>query len=389
MNKEGANSQDSGKNQHQSIVVATTGLALLLAVLIFVAFVAGWLGSKAAQDNGGQSSGATSEIEAANDGNNHVTTQEASIAAVVETAGKSVVSISSQTADYSRGQLVEGAGTGMIISKDGYIMTNKHVVGSARTVTVTTESGDVYSNTSVVGIDKLNDIAFLKIPNVNNMPYVTLGNSSTLRVGQGVIAIGNALGQFKNTVTSGIISGKGRPITAQGAGGAAESLVDLLQTDAAINSGNSGGPLLNLDGQVVGINTAIAADAQNIGFAIPISSAKGMIKELLETGKVKRAYLGVRYVSITPEVKEQYNLNVKNGDLITSSGGSSAVVSDGPAASADLRDKDIIIKVGDQSVMEGNSVATIVGQYRPGETVKLTILRGGKEIVKEIKLGSY
>ncbi len=174
------------------------------------------------------------------------------------------------------------------------------------------------------------DIAFLKINNAEGQKLVpaTIGDSSTVQVGDDVVAIGNALGQFQNTVTSGIISGYGRTVEASSSDGggidgadssATENLDDLFQTDAAINEGNSGGPLVNLNGQVIGINTAIAGDAQNIGFAIPINDVKGLITQVLKTGTFQRPYLGVRYIPLTADVANEYNLSVQNGAFIAPS----------------------------------------------------------------------
>ena len=170
--------------------------------------------------------------------------------------------------------------------------------------------------------------------------------------------------------------------------GESENLTDLIQTDAAINSGNSGGPLLNLKGQVIGINTAIAADAQSIGFAIPISATKGLLTHLIKTGKVERAYLGVQYVSITPEVRKQYGLNTNRGDYVTADQGSS-VQSGGPADKAGVKDKDIIVAVNGNKVGEVASVSSLISEYEPGEKVELTVLRSGKEVKLTATLGTY
>ena len=201
------------------------------------------------------------------------------------------------------------------------------------------------------------------------------------------MAIGNSLGEYQNTVTSGIISGTGRPVSAQ-EGGTVENLTDLLQTDAAINPGNSGGPLVNLSGQVIGINTAIAADAQSIGFSIPINSSKGIIKNLIKTGKVQRAYLGVNYVSITPELAKQYDLPLKQGAYVATSNGS-AVISGSPADKSGIKDKDIITKVGDLTVGDQGSVSSLVAEYTIGDKVPLTIYRDGKTITITVTLEAY
>jgi serine protease Do len=220
---------------------------------IVAALLAGYAGASMQSYIEDEGSVLTVLNNAADDGNNAVTPNEESIAAVAKAVSPSVVSIVTSTTQTSRlynGQYaVEGAGTGMIVSSNGYIMTNKHVVDGADTVTVVLPDGRTYDDVQVLGSDPLNDVAFLKISDVSGLPAITLGDSKTVRIGQTVIAIGNALGQYQNSVTSGIISGTGRPVVASSDGtadGNPESLTDLIQTDAAINSGNSGGPLLNL-----------------------------------------------------------------------------------------------------------------------------------------------
>ncbi len=331
---------------------------------------------------------------AEHDGNAVVTTDEESIANVAKQVSPSVVSIitSSQQLSPFYNQSVEqqGAGTGMIVSSNGYVLTNKHVVDGADSVSVILPDGKTYENVRVLGSDPLNDVAFLKIDDVSDLPAVTLGDSKTVRIGQGVVAIGNALGQYQNTVTSGIISGTGRPVVAStdGTAASAESLNDLIQTDAAINSGNSGGPLLNLEGQVIGINTAVAQEAQGIGFAIPIGATKGMLQHVIKTGKVERAYLGVQYVSITPEVRQQYDLPVTKGDYVVAQRGDS-VQSGGPADRAGVKNGDIITAVNGFKVGEVASVSSLVSEYEPGEQVELTILRDGKTVKLKATLGTY
>lgn len=335
--------------------------------------------------------GVTTDRTVIADGNAVVSQEEEDISSVASKVGPSVVSIvtKTQAQSYLGTQTVDGAGTGIIISKDGYILTNKHVVSDSQSVTVVSSDGTTYSDVKVVGTDPLNDLAFLKINGVNDLTPATLGDSSSVRIGQKVVAIGNSLGEYQNTVTSGIISGTGRPVTAQeSTGGTTETLTDLLQTDAAINPGNSGGPLTNLSGQVVGMNTAVASDAQGIGFAIPINSAKGIIKNLLKTGKVERPYIGVNYMTITPDIAKQYNLSVKKGAYVHADSGS-AVMSGSPADKAGIKDGDIITKVGDIEVGERGSVASLVSEYSIGETVQLTILRDGKTQTVDVTLQAY
>ena len=325
----------------------------------------------------------------ANDGNKVVTPTEASISSVSEKVAPSVVSIVTQTqGNVMQGTAAEaGAGTGIIVSKDGYVMTNRHVIEGADTVQVVLTDGTTYDNVHVVGTDPLNDIAFLKINNVSNLQPAEIGDSSTLRIGQSVVAIGNSLGQYQNTVTSGIVSGVGRPVSAQ-SGSSVESLNDLIQTDAAINPGNSGGPLLNLQGQVIGMNTAIAQDAQGIGFAIPINATKGVLKGVLANGKIEHVFMGVNYVSITSDVAKKYNLPVTKGAYVIANNGT-AVRSGSPADKAGVKDKDIITKVNGIDVGPGSDVASLVAEYTPGDTIQLTILRGGQQQTVNVTLAAY
>lgn len=326
----------------------------------------------------------------ANDGNQQITQEEEVIADVVEKVAPSVVSIVTSlqtTSFYGEVQEEQGAGSGIIVSGDGYILTNKHVVDGADTVDIVLHDGTTHKNVKVLGSDPLNDIAFLKVDGANDLPAAELGDSSSVRVGQKVMAIGNSLGQYQNTVTSGIVSGTGRPISAQ-AGDQVEHLTDLIQTDAAINPGNSGGPLLNLSGQVLGINTAIAEDAQGIGFAIPINAAKGTLKGVLEGKGVQRAYLGVTYIDITAATAEEYSLSAKRGAYVYN-GNEPAVVAGSPAAKAGIKDKDIITKVGDIEVGEKGSVGSLVAEYAPGDTIELTLLRGDKTLTVKVTLAAY
>ena len=332
----------------------------------------------------------TTRPTVANDGNKIITSEEESIAGVVEKVSPSVVSILTTSRTMSPYGVAEeqGAGTGIIVGKDGYVMTNKHVVDGTNTVSVVLTDGTTYDDVKVLGTDPLNDVAFLKIPNVSNLPAAELGDSTSIRVGQKVVAIGNSLGQYQNTVTSGIISGTGRPVSAQ-AGESVENLTDLIQTDAAINPGNSGGPLLNLSGQVIGINTAIIENAQGIGFAIPIGATKGMLKGVLAGGAVERSYLGVNYLSITADVASHYHLSVKKGAYVFSTTNQPAVIADGPAAKAGVQDKDIITKVGDIEIGDKGGMASLISEYAPGDTVELTVLRGGETVKVKVTLTAY
>lgn len=362
---------------------------VIAAIVLAGCFGAGFGGGYLAMTIGGYSN---SDRSVATDGNAVVSQEEEDISTVASKVGPSVVSIitTSQTRSYyGSTQDVEGAGTGIIISSDGYVLTNKHVVSNSEKLTVVTSDGTTHDSVKVVGSDPLNDLAFLKIDGVKDLKPATLGDSGSVRIGQKVVAIGNSLGEYQNTVTSGIISATGRPVTAR-EGNSTETLTDLVQTDAAINPGNSGGPLTNLSGQVIGINTAVAQDAQGIGFAIPINSAKGIITNLFKTGKIERPYIGVNYITVTPDVAKEYDLSVKKGAYVYSSDDSvAAVIANSPASKAGIQSKDIITKVGDIEVGERGSVASLVSEYSIGEKVQLTVIRDGKTMTLDVTLEAY
>jgi serine protease Do len=308
--------------------------------------------------------------------------------AVIDVAKKvspSVVSITSKAVTqgfFGNTQQTEGAGTGMIVSSDGLILTNRHVVDdTSANYTVVLNDGKSYPAT-VVSRDTTNDLAFVRIK-ASGLPTVTLADSSQVQVGQRVVAIGNALGQFQNTVTDGIISGLSRGVTAGDSSGvtnSTEQLQNLFQTDAAINPGNSGGPLVNLDGQVVGINTAVAGQgAQNIGFAIPINEAKSALASVKSTGRIVRAYLGVRYVALDPQTAQANNLPVDNGAWVQASDDQNpGVVAGSPAEKGGVKEGDIITKINGDSITSTSSLQSLVGKYKPGDKVTLTINRDGK-----------
>jgi serine protease Do len=302
----------------------------------------------------------------------------------------SVVSITSQTSVrgfFGASQTQQGAGTGIIVSSDGLIMTNKHVVPSdASTFSVFTSDGKEYKNATVVARDPQNDLAFVRIK-ASGLKSAELGDSGSVEVGQKVIAIGNALGQFQNTVTEGVISGLGRPVVAgDQQGGAEEQLQNLFQTDAAINPGNSGGPLVNLSGQVIGINTAVAGEAQNIGFAIPINEAKSALASVKSGGKITRAYLGVRYIPITKDFASQNNLSVDDGAYVAGDNNNPAVVPNSPAAKAGIQDGDIITKINNDKIDQTHNLSSLIGKYKSGDKITVTLIRDGKEQTLNVTL---
>lgn len=273
-----------------------------------------------------------------------------------------------------------GGGSGFIVSSDGMIITNKHVVEDEKAeYTVLTNDGEKYP-AKVLARDPILDIAMLKIDK-SNLPIIILGNSESVQIGQTAIAIGNALGEFRNTVSVGVISGLSRSIVASTGTGAAERLDEVIQTDAAINKGNSGGPLLNLKGEVIGINTAIAVGAQNIGFAIPINTVKKDIKDLKEYGRIIAPFLGVRYVLLNESIKKANNLSVDYGALIQKGDNPEdlAVAPGSPADKAGLVENDIILEVDGEKVTEKNTLVKIIQQKSVGTEIALKILHKGKE----------
>ena len=285
------------------------------------------------------------------------------------------------------GQVVtqEGGGTGFIITSDGMIVTNKHVASDMNgAYTVFTSDGKEYA-AKVLAQDPYYDLAVLKIE-ATGLPTAELGDSNDLKIGQWVEAIGNALGEFQNSVTVGVVSAFNRSITASD-GVSAESLEGLIQTDAAINSGNSGGPLINLTGQVIGINTAVASGAQSIGFAIPIDSVKSAIDSIQKTGSIKRPMLGVRYVGITKEIAKANQLKYDYGAWLLPAGsdrGLVAVVPGSPADKAGLVENDIILEINGQRIDENNSLARVLSKFNVGDEVTLKYSDKGTE--KEVKV---
>jgi serine protease Do len=276
-----------------------------------------------------------------------------------------------------------GGGSGFFVSSDGLIVTNKHVVDQKNAeYTVFTNDGKKHV-AKVVARDPVLDIALIKIDPLvgGGFPYLTLGNSDTLEVGQSVIAIGNALGEFRNTVSVGVVSGLARSITAGDNSGSTEVLDHVIQTDAAINPGNSGGPLLNLQGEVIGVNVAIAQGSQNIGFALPINSVEGAIESVKTTGKIVRPYIGLRYVAINAELKDKNNLTVDYGVLVKAGATASelAVIPGSPADKAGIVENDIILEVDGVKLDDKANFAAIIRGKKVGQVVNLRVLHRGVE----------
>lgn len=375
---------------------------MLVAALVVVAVASGFVGAKLAAPEAYITTNTLAGQQQI------VTSQGELINRIAKEVGPSVVSITTttqtQTTDfwgYSTGTSdQQAAGTGIIISKSGVIMTNRHVVPAGTTeVSVTLSDGTQFENVEVLGRTSSSDsidIAFLKIKNLNGyaLTPAVIGHSSAAQIGDSVVAIGNALGQFQNTVTSGIISGFGRQVVASSGDGTSgansEDLGNLIQTDAAINQGNSGGPLVNMNGEVIGVNTAVASGAENIGFSIPIDDIKSLIDQVLKTGTFARPYLGVRYVTLSEALQKAYALPRSEGAYLAPIGftGKESVMAGSPADKAGLKSGDIITEVDGKKVTQKTNLTTLLNKYGPNDSVKLTVYRDGKVITINATLGS-
>jgi len=374
-------------------------VAVILVLSLGLGFLGGWLGSSNQQNSQNNQSVYNSKQTV-------ISNQSQAIAAVAKEVSPSVVSITATQATTptttlfgfsTGGGTSEDSGTGIILSANGLIVTNHHVIPDGTTsVSVTLSDGTIYNNVQIIGTTSDSsslDIGFLKINNLDGRKLIpaVIGDSSQMTIGSSVVAIGNALGQFQNTVTSGIISGYGRTIQASSSSGSTEeNLTDLFQTDAAINEGNSGGPLVNLSGQVVGINTAIASNSQNIGFAIPINDVTGLIQSVEKIGKLEQPYLGVLYIPITSDIASEYNLSVNQGAWVppTAVTGQASVVAGGPAANAGLQAGDIITAIDGQQLNQNTSLTSIIDKDQVGQVVSLSVQRANKTISIKVTLGN-
>src|SRR3989344_3161392 len=281
-----------------------------------------------------------------------------------------------------------GGGSGFLVSADGFAVTNRHVVDDDKASYTAFTSDGKKHEVEVIAKDPVLDVAIVKLKDRGPYSFLTLGDSDKIKVGQTAIAIGNALGEFKNTVSVGVVSGLYRSIVAGNGFGESENLDQVIQTDAAINPGNSGGPLLNLAGQVIGVNVAIASDSQNIGFALPIDTVKPVIESVRTQGKIIRPSLGVRYTTITAALKEKNKLPVDYGVLVTrgETVNDLAVIPGSPADKAGIMENDIILEVDGVRLDDQNSLATIIRNKSVGQTVTLKILHRGDRKTLTAKL---
>ncbi|MBI2056415.1 MAG: trypsin-like peptidase domain-containing protein [Candidatus Sungbacteria bacterium] len=275
------------------------------------------------------------------------------------------------------------AGTGFFVSADGLVVTNKHVVAdNAAAYTVLMNDGRKIA-AKVLARDPIQDLAVLKVEG-SDFSALRLGDSSQVKIGQTAIAIGNALGEFRNTVSVGVVSGLHRSVVAQGGASGAENLQELIQTDAAINPGNSGGPLFNLRGEVIGINTAVAQGAENIGFAIPVNNAKRAVESVKTEGRIIYPFIGVRYVAITNDIAEKEKLARDYGSYVIKGGGDPAVVPGGPADKAGIKEGDIVLEINGEKIDQEHTLASYIQKYKVGDEIRLKIFREGSE--SEVKV---
>lgn len=283
-----------------------------------------------------------------------------------------------------------GAGTGFIVSEDGLVLTNKHVASDDKAeYTIVMSNGKEYP-VKVLAKDPVQDLAILKIESSEKFKALKLGSAEDIQIGQSVIAIGNALGEFQNTVSVGVISGLGRTVIASGDTFGTETLEDIIQTDAAINKGNSGGPLLNLKGEVIGINTAVSTSGQNISFAISIDKAKKDIEQVKGAGKISYPYLGVRYIVLNAETAKAKKIAVDYGALVVKGSANEAAVAAGsPAEKAGLKENDIILEMGGEKITTDNTLAKVISKYSSYDSVNLKVLRDGNELIITVVLGEW
>lgn len=316
-----------------------------------------------------------------------IVTEEDLITKVVSDASPAVASVVA-TKDISQiGQKVQvSGGTGFFVSRDGFFLTNKHVVADTEAEYSIVTNDNKKLSAEVLARDPIYDIAILKIDG-DDFSFVPLADSGDIKVGQTVIAIGNTLGEFQNTVSTGIVSGLNRSVVAYDSEGRFERLDMLIQTDAAISSGNSGGPLLNLRGEVVGINTAVAEGGENVGFALPANFAKKGIADVQEFGRIRYAFLGVIYIAIDTSVKEERELSVDYGILVaTGSDGGTAVMEGSPAENAGIKEGDIILEFNGQKINMSNTLGRLIADKRVGDTITLKVLRGEEETEMSVTL---
>lgn len=280
-----------------------------------------------------------------------------------------------------------GGGSGFIVSDNGYVLTCQHVVSDKDAEYSVVLEPTKTCPAKVISRDPINDVAILKVRG-GSFPCLELGDSEEIKLGEPVIAVGNALGEFQDTISAGIVSGLSRFITAYQAQGQAARLKGLIQTDAAINPGNSGGPLINMEGKVIGINTAMALGAQNIGFAIPINYAKKDLEQVKKYGEMKMPFLGVRYIILNKDISKVHKLPVDYGAMIVRERlGEKPIIKGSAADKAGLKEYDIILDINGEKITAENSLDRILSGHKIGEEIEINVLRQGKKFVLRARLG--
>ncbi len=380
--------------------ISSQGLSHIVLISVIASTIAGFFAGGISfsylsdQSSGVSKGGQVSQVD--------ISQEESAVTSLVQEVSPSVVSISISKEiavgglspfDIFRGndgrietrEREVGGGTGFVVSDNGLIMTNRHVVSDQdATYTVVFNDGERIEG-EVVSLHPTQDLALIKVDKSGLTP-LTFAESDDLLVGQTVVAIGNALTEFENTVSRGVVSGLRRSIVASDQAGNSEELSNIIQTDAAINPGNSGGPLLDINGRVIGVNVATARGAQSIGFAVPSNTAMRMIDDVLEFGEVKVAYLGVRYQMVQPRSTLSEELGLESGAFISASDGP-AVLAGSPASEADIRGGDVLLSIDDEELNMRNTLAEIISQYRPGDTVTIELSRDGQNRTVNVQLG--
>ena len=288
----------------------------------------------------------------------------------------------------SQGKQKIGGGTGFIITTDGMIVTNRHVVEEEDAEYTVVFNDNTQYEAKVLARDDINDIAVIKIE-ADNLPILDFGDSDSIQIGQTVIAIGNSLGEFSNTVTKGVISGINRKIEAGNGSGFSEAIEEAIQTDAAINPGNSGGPLLDLFGKVIGVNTAVSSQGQLIGFAIPINSVKSVIQSVQQFGRIVRPFIGIRYIILNEEIAKANEISgIDHGALVLRGDARTdlAVMPGSPADKAGLVENDIILEINGEKITQDNNLSKMIAKYNPGDIIKLKVHHKGSEKEFEVTL---
>lgn len=314
-------------------------------------------------------------------------TEEERLVSLIDKALPSVVNVVGSQQNDDGTKTIVSRGSGFIVDASGLVLTNKHVVSSQKlTYTVYLLDGRRHKAT-IVGRDPMNDLAILKIPG-EKLPILKLGNSDAIRIGQTTIAIGNTLGRYANSVTKGIVSGIGRNITASDNAGTTESLDDVIQTDAAINLGNSGGPLLNSNGEVIGINVAIEQQGRGVSFAIPSNEGAKALSTYKKYGHIVRPYLGLRYISITPDFQEAKKLAYDYGALVSAGDESDlpTILTGGPAEKAGIKEGDIILSINGTLIRNSESLRKIIQRFEPKSVILLYLYRNGRSFPIEVTL---